>query len=99
MAAAVQATSTVPARTNTVVQVPVGARKGMGLAQTETSTVAPVQIASIRPNQKTETEVKVSSGRVVGRSEIYIYIVILEYVYILMEAIITSTLSTRTLRL
>jgi hypothetical protein len=39
----------------------------MGLAQTETSTVVPVQIASIRPSQKTETEVKVSSGS----SELY----------------------------
>jgi hypothetical protein len=60
MAAAVQATSTVPARTSTVVRVLAGAKKGMGLAQTETSTVVPVQIASIRPNQKTETKVKVS---------------------------------------
>jgi hypothetical protein len=59
MAAAVQATSTVPARTSTVVQVPVGTRKNMGLAPTGTSTVVPAQIASIRTNQKTETEIKV----------------------------------------
>ena len=66
MAAAVQATNTVPAqvaRTNPVLQVPVVTRKSICPALIRTSTVAQVQTASIRINQKTRTERKVPEGK------------------------------------
>jgi hypothetical protein len=64
MAAAVQATSTVPApqaaRTGQILQVPVGTRKSICPTLIRTSTVAQVQTENIRINQKTRTERKVS---------------------------------------
>lgn len=69
MAAALQATSTVPApqvaRTSPVVLVPVGTRISICPALIRTSTIAQVQTASIRINQRTRTERKVPEGQIV----------------------------------
>lgn len=63
MAAALQAISTVPApqvaRISPVVQVPVVKRISICPARIRTSTIAQVQTANIRINQKTRTERKV----------------------------------------